>query len=97
MKRIDITPGAESDLDDIFGWISIDDPDAAARHVHGLVAATWRLATYSESGPARPNLAGGARSLTVGRYLILYRIVGEVVEVVRFVHGSRDLGGLFEG
>lgn len=96
MTPLDISPTAEGDLDIIFEWIARDDPDAAARHVRGLVAATWRLAEYPESGPARPDVGEGARSLTVGRYLVLYRIGAEAVEVVRFVHGSQDVRGLLD-
>ncbi len=34
--------------------------------------------------------------LVIGDYLVLYRVVGRDVTIVRVVHGARDLAGLFE-
>jgi toxin ParE1/3/4 len=46
-------------------------------------------------GRSRPDIADAARSLNVGNYLILYRIEARTVEIVRIVHGARDLTTLF--
>ncbi|WP_281035505.1 type II toxin-antitoxin system RelE/ParE family toxin [Mesorhizobium sp. M6A.T.Cr.TU.017.01.1.1] len=35
------------------------------------------------------------RALTIGNYLVLYRLAKQRVEVVRFVHGARDVSALF--
>ena len=45
-------------------------------------------------GPARDDIRPGLRYLVSGSYLLLYRIVGDDIEVVRAVHGRRDLYGL---
>jgi len=45
-------------------------------------------------GGARDDIAAGVRHFPVGRYLILYRDVGDGVEVVRYVHGMRRLQDL---
>jgi toxin ParE1/3/4 len=42
-------------------------------------------------GPERSDIGPGVRALTIGRYLALYRVVGEDVEIVRVVHGARDM------
>ena len=48
-------------------------------------------------GRVRDGLSPGYRSITVGDYLILYRIVSaEEVMVIRVVHGKRDLGKALE-
>ncbi len=47
-------------------------------------------------GRARPELPSGLRSFPVGNYLILYRPTDYGVEIVRVVHGSRDIEALFE-
>jgi toxin ParE1/3/4 len=44
----------------------------------------------------RPELGDDARMALVGRYVILFRIVGEVVRIERVVYGGRDLLALFE-
>ena len=92
--RVTIRPSADHDLDDIFDWIAEDNPDAAERHVRRLVDAALALRDFPERGPLRPEIGEGVRSLTVARYLILYRIESDVVEIVRFIHGARDLRGI---
>jgi len=46
-------------------------------------------------GPARPELGADVRSLPLGKYLIIYRPVKGGIELVRFVHGARNLRRLF--
>ncbi len=59
--------------------------------------AARRLADFPERGTPRPELGRGARSLVVGRYLILYRVGPDSVDILRIVHGARELGALLEG
>lgn len=81
-------------MDDIWRHIAADDPAAAMRMVERLAAGVARLADFPESGRARPEIGAGARSVVVGRYLVLYRINGEFVDVVRVIHGAREITGL---
>jgi toxin ParE1/3/4 len=46
-------------------------------------------------GPARPDIAPDARAFVVGRYLVLCRLVDDGIEIIRVVHGARDLPGIF--
>lgn len=55
-----------------------------------------RLAEYPLLGPARPDIAPDLRYLVSGNYLVLYRVRSESVEVVRVLHGARNLKALFE-
>ena len=89
-------PRAVADLEEIWGWVAADDPAAANRLMERLSAATLRLAKFPESGRSRPDIGPGARSIVDGRYLILYRVGPDSVDIVRVVHGARALGGLFE-
>ncbi|MGC5839791.1 type II toxin-antitoxin system RelE/ParE family toxin [Mesorhizobium abyssinicae] len=49
----------------------------------------------SESGPGRPDVGAETGALNVGNYLILYRLAKERIEIVRIVHGARDVSTLF--
>ncbi len=89
-------PRAIRDVDDIWLHIAADDPAAATRMVERLAAGVARLADFPESGPARPEIGAGARSIVVGRYLVLYRITGKYVEIVRVIHGAREITGLLD-
>ena len=87
-------PQAISDVDDIWLYIASDDPVAAFRTVERIAEAVERLADYPELGRARPEIGENARSLTVGNYLVLYRIVEDAIEIARVMHGARDVKGI---
>lgn len=52
------------------------------------------LSDHPGMGRARPDIAEGMRYFPMKRYLILYRPIPGGVEIVRCVHGARDLGKL---
>ena len=71
--------------------VATDDFEAADRLTGRIAEATERLTDFPESGTPRPELGPGIRSLVVGRYLVLYRVGADSVDVVRIVHGAREL------
>lgn len=92
---VTFTATAENDLDDIWLHIALDSPAAADRTIDAVKKRIEQLASFPESGQARPDIASDARSLNTGNYLILYRIIDVSVEIVRVAHGARDLTELF--
>ena len=50
-----------------------------------------RRAAWMHLGPARPDIAPDLRYFPVRRYLILYRQITDGIEIVRVVHGARDV------
>lgn len=89
--RYRLTPGAEADLADIGDYVAQDNPPAALQLIGRIEKACALLGENPQLGPARPELAPEARSWVVGRYLILYRPIAAGAEIVRIVHGARDL------
>ena len=69
--------------------IAADDPQAARQVVSRVLDAVAVLAL--QPGIGRPGRVPGTRELVVGktRYLVPYRVRGEVVEVLRVFHTSR--------
>ena len=53
------------------------------------------LADHPLLGPARPDIAPDLRYLISDNYLLLYRVLPESVEIVRALHGARNLSALF--
>ena len=49
------------------------------------------LKHHPQLGPAHPEIAEDARALVIERWLALYRLVEDGVQVVRVVDGVRDL------
>jgi toxin ParE1/3/4 len=85
---------ADADLLDIWQFIAADNPQAADRLLLKIDEQCQLLANNSRMGVSRPEIAPEARSWSIGRYLILYRLVLDGIEVVRVIHGARDLSTL---
>ena len=76
--------------------MALDNPAAADRLIDRIVARCQGLADHPHLGPARPEIAPGARALVVGDYLALYRVDGADAEIVRVAHGARELRSLLD-
>jgi toxin ParE1/3/4 len=94
---------AEQDLDDIAAFLQAASPHTAIRFLEAADRACARLAEMPDLGSAyespHPALAG-LRLWSIRdfkRYVILYRPIPDGIEVVRVVHGARDLESLFGG
>jgi toxin ParE1/3/4 len=88
------TARAEEDLIDIWSYIGRHNPMAADRLLDALDETSQALARNPQMGRARDDIAAGLRYFPVGNYLILYRDLGDGIEVVRYVHGMRRLQDL---
>ena len=91
MKKLTRTAQAELDLIDIWSFISDDNPNAADKLLRELDTKSQLLCKNPELGVAREDIAKKFRCLTYRNYLILYRIKPDSVEVVRYLHGARNL------
>ncbi len=98
MTRVDRSPAAERDLEDIWLAIAADNPSAATRVLRAIGARIDQLGHHPRLGPRRPDLSPRARVLVEGPYLIFFETHPDTdegpvdwVEVVRVVDGRRDL------
>jgi toxin ParE1/3/4 len=53
------------------------------------------LARHCLAGEARPDLAANVRVFSVGNYVIFYRPADDGSEVLRVLHGARDIPRVF--
>ena len=97
MSRYRLTEQARADLDEIWLYIAEDNIPAADRFFDTLHERFVLLAGQPFLGRARPELAPNLRSLPVGNYVMLYRPIDDGIEVVRVLHGARDIDAMFEG
>jgi len=95
MGRIQRTPRADQDLEELWFFIAQDDPAAADRWIDTLEEKIQLLADNPLMGPSRPDIARELRYHPVGNHLLLYRVIQGGIEIVRVVHGARDLLDLF--
>ena len=91
-----ILPAARADLIEIGDYIALDDPGRAASFVAEIEARMRAAAERPMSFPARDELHEGLRMARQGRYLIFFVEMRDEVQVVRVLHGARDLPQAFE-
>ncbi len=96
MKSIKVSDRAREDLDALWLDIAADNSRAADRLVHRIVNQYTKLCQFPGMGPRRDELRPGLRSWPVGNYLIFYKSTDEGIEIIRILHGARDLPTLFD-
>ena len=94
MSQYGLTAAAQRDLGDIVDYLAVENPEAARRLVDQLLEAFQRLAEMPGMGRSQERRQPNLRSWTVGSYLVFYRPAAEGVEIIRVVHGRRDLDRL---
>jgi toxin ParE1/3/4 len=88
-------PQAREDLLDIWLHIGRDSPSRADRYLDLLESKLHLLSGSPHMGRLHTYLAQGLRGLPVDDYIILYREADDGIEVVRVLHGARDIESLF--
>ena len=76
-------------------FIAQDNVEASDRFLDTLDAKLEILSRSPKIGRVRDELAVGLRSLPFGAYVIFYKPIRGGIEVVRVLHGSRDIPALF--
>nr|WP_298522300.1 type II toxin-antitoxin system RelE/ParE family toxin [uncultured Halomonas sp.] len=95
MPSLIISPEAEQDLLDIWLYIAEDSPVNADRFLDRLEGKALKLAEFTEIGIDRPELAPDLKNFPVDRYVLYYRATPGGIELVRVLHGSRDINRVF--
>ncbi|MGA9543600.1 MAG: type II toxin-antitoxin system RelE/ParE family toxin [Candidatus Sulfotelmatobacter sp.] len=91
MPSVVIRPRAFVDLADIWAFIAKDSVKHADRFAALIDSQFGSLARRPHMGRSRPELATDLRSFPVGRYVIFYVPTPKGVEIVRVLHGARDI------
>jgi toxin ParE1/3/4 len=96
MNLVRISTEAEADLDAIWLYIANDSPIHADRFLERLIKTlTTTLSTLPLVGRKRDEFEIGLYSFPVEGYIAFYRVRKDVVEIVRIIHGARDLDAIF--
>lgn len=90
--KVSFSREADEDLADIRAYISLDSPRRAASFTRELVHACLAI---GEAPRAWPVVVGyersGFRRKAYRQYLIFYRVQVDCVQIIRVVHGRRDV------
>ena len=97
MARVTRRPQAAADILEIWDFIAEDSFAAADRWVDRLDETLELWATQPMMGRGREELAPGVRSFAFGKYVVFFSPLSDGIDVVRVLHGARDIDQVFEG
>ena len=94
--RVLFAEPAERDLDEIIDFIALDDPRAAEKVYHTIVATTARLGDFPNIGHAGRLPDTRELSVTSLPYVVVYEVADEAITVLAIFHTARDLARAIE-
>ena len=88
--RLRWTASAAEDLERIADYLFEKTPENAAHLVRKIYDAPSALKTFPNRG--RPGRKQGTREFVIPSlpYIIVYQVTGEIVHIVRVLHGAQD-------
>ena len=91
MTEVHKSRASSIDLDDIWSYIAADNPDAADSFLRRILERCQSYAHQPRLGESRPDLGREVRCFSVERYVVYYKPIAEGIELIRVLHGSRDI------
>ncbi len=102
MNKVNKRPQVIRDLIEVATYIAADNLDASDRFLMAAESTFQKLAKAPKMGKpcqfSNPRLAGIRQQAIKGfrRFLIFYRIADDKVEILRVIHGARDLESILD-
>jgi toxin ParE1/3/4 len=96
MAKIIKLSRATDDLAEIWDYIADDSETQADLFIDTIDRKLRLLAQQPNLGRSRHELAENMRSFPIGRYVVFYIVMQPCIQVVRVLHGARDLAPIFE-
>ncbi len=97
MSRYVLTPQAKADLTQVLDFIRQSNGDAAVRVRAEFHNAMRKLAEMPGMGHLRTDVTGEAlRFWRVYSYLVVYRPETRPLQIIRVLHGARDIMTILE-
>ncbi len=97
MRKVLFSPEAIEDLEAIWLYIAQDSPARADDFLDKLYTlCNDNLASFPEIGTERDYLDKDISVFPYKSYLIFYRYNISRIEIIRILHGSRDLPAIFQ-
>lgn len=92
MSTVTYSAMARTDMVELWVWIASQSGAEAADTITDRIER--RIAMLGDNpmlGPARPDIGEGARHLTCERWLALYRVKPDGVQIARVLDGAMDV------
>ena len=97
MRTVKVAAAAEEDLREIWAYVAEHNTEAASKLIKEITGKFAVLRDFPEMGRKQDRLLVNLRSFVVRDYLIFYQPFEDSVEILRVLHGSRDIESIFEG
>jgi len=91
-----ITERAQADLDELWDYLAERNEAVADRLVAKILDRSQFHARFPKTGRSRDDLAPTVRSFVVRPYVIFFRAVDDTIEILRVLHGSRDIDSIMK-
>jgi toxin ParE1/3/4 len=91
MSKPRISEQAEADLHHAWEYLAERNEAAADRLMDDILERARLHAQFPLMGSIREDLGTGLRSFVVSPYIVIYRPFKDTIEVLRVLHGSRDI------
>jgi toxin ParE1/3/4 len=92
MENVRLSIGAETDLAEIWAYLQEHiGPAAADQWIEDLTRRFTLLGENPRAGRLRHDLGRQRRSFVFGDYVVIYVTKGDAAEVLRVIHGSREI------
>ena len=90
-----ISSPARVDIDDIPEYIRQDNPLRAESFIDELYKKILQITERPLSFPTKAEISPATRATLHGKYLILFTLNNDLIDITRVVHGARNLENLF--
>jgi toxin ParE1/3/4 len=96
MSRVIRSKQAQQDLEGILDYLDSQSTEAADRFAAKFDETCELYAEHPQIGASAAEYAANLRHFTVWNYAIFYRPIADGIELIRIIHGARDIPKLFE-
>jgi toxin ParE1/3/4 len=96
MARVIRSERAQEDLEGILDYLDSQSDQAADRFALKFDAACDLHAKHPQAGASSEEYAPTLRHFAVWNYAVFYRPLDDGIEIIRIIHGARDIPRLFE-
>ena len=97
MPTVKVTAAAEEDLRKIWAYVAEHNREAASKLIKDITGKFALLRDHPHMGREQSRLLVNLRSFVVRDYFIFYQPFDDGVEILRVLHGSRDIESIFDG
>ncbi len=96
MPTVKVAAAAEEDLKEIWAYVAGHDTEAASKIIKEITRRFAALRDHPQMGREQNELLINLRSFAVKNYIIFYQQFEGGIEILRILHGSRDIESIFE-